>query len=75
MCCRDDHLVGVLRRLKPRLPIADAQFVDALALIKTPERQSQIVTGDLSGAPGPGYLAFLAAKGFTQAQFDASGCM
>ena len=42
---------------------------------KLDERQDQIVAGNLSGnAPdGPGYLAWLAGKGFTQAQFDASG--
>lgn len=39
------------------------------------ERQDQIVSGKLSGdVPiGPGYLAWLTGKGFTQAQFDASG--
>ena len=37
------------------------------------ERQSRIVTGELGPSPGAGHLAFLAAKGFTQAQFDASG--
>ncbi|MFO1488589.1 MAG: S8 family serine peptidase [Verrucomicrobiota bacterium] len=39
------------------------------------ERQDQIVAGNLSGnSPnGPGYLAWLAGKGFTQEQFDASG--
>src|SRR6185437_1842263 len=39
------------------------------------ERQDQIVAGNLSGTNlvGPGYLAWLASKGFTQAQFDASG--
>jgi len=42
---------------------------------KQDERQDQIVAGNLSGdVPlGPGYLAWLAGKGFTQAQFDASG--
>ncbi len=42
---------------------------------KVCERQDQIVAGNLSGnAPsGPGYLAWLESKGFTQAQFDASG--
>jgi hypothetical protein len=42
---------------------------------KLDERQDQIVAGNLSGnAPGgPGYLAWLAGKGFTQAQFTASG--
>ena len=39
------------------------------------ERQDQIIAGNLTGATpsGPGYLAWLASKGFTQAQFDASG--
>jgi subtilisin-like proprotein convertase family protein len=39
------------------------------------ERQGQIVAGALqgNGITGPGYLSFLASKGFTQAQFDASG--
>ena len=42
---------------------------------KLDERQDQIVAGNLSGdAPdGPGYLAWLESKGFTQAQFNASG--
>jgi hypothetical protein len=39
------------------------------------ERQDQILAGNLTGnsPTGPGYLAWLASKGFTQAQFDASG--
>ncbi len=42
---------------------------------KQDERQDQIVAGNLSGnvPSGPGYLAWLTGKGFTQAQFDASG--
>ena len=42
---------------------------------KVCERQDQIVAGNILGnAPsGPGYLAWLQSKGFTQAQFDASG--
>jgi hypothetical protein len=42
---------------------------------KLDERQDQIVAGNLSGAApdGPGYLAWLESKGFTQAQFNASG--
>ncbi len=42
---------------------------------KFDERQDQIMAGNLSGsAPsGPGYLAWLAGKGFTQAQFTAAG--
>ena len=43
--------------------------------VKSDECQDQIVAGNLAGgAPtGPGYLAWLAGKGFTQSQFDASG--
>jgi hypothetical protein len=41
------------------------------------ERQAQIIAGNLTnnGAlpAGPGYLTWLASKGFNQAQFDASG--
>lgn len=42
---------------------------------KCDERQDQIVAGNLSGdqPSGSGYLSWLASKGFTQAQFDASG--
>lgn len=42
---------------------------------KRDERQGMIVAGELSGngPSGPGYLAWLASKGFTQSQFDASG--
>ncbi|MGA3180897.1 MAG: S8 family serine peptidase [Verrucomicrobiota bacterium] len=41
---------------------------------KMDERQDQIVAGSISGdvPSGPGYLAWLQSKGFTQAQFDAS---
>ncbi len=39
------------------------------------ERQDQILAGNLAGnvPAGPGYLGWLATRGFTQAQFDASG--
>ena len=42
---------------------------------KQDERQDQIVAGNLTGnvPTAPGYLAWLAGKGFTQAQFTASG--
>lgn len=42
---------------------------------KNDERQDIIMTGTLTGnAPTPtNYLSYLASKGFTQAQFDASG--
>ncbi|MCC6819423.1 MAG: S8 family serine peptidase [Verrucomicrobia subdivision 3 bacterium] len=48
-------------------PYEEAQMHD--------ERQDQIIAGNLSGpAPsGPGYLAWLAGKGFTQEQFTATG--
>ncbi len=42
------------------------------------ERQDQILAGSLTSSPGvsvpsgPGYLAWLLSKGFTQAQFDTS---
>jgi hypothetical protein len=41
---------------------------------KSGEREDQIVAGNLAGdvPSSPGYLAWLACKGFTQAQFDAS---
>ena len=39
------------------------------------ERQDQIMAGNLVGSSpsGPGYLAWLTSKGFTQAQFTSSG--
>lgn len=42
---------------------------------KSDERQDQILAGNLSGIfpSGPGYLTWLAGKGFTQEQFTASG--
>ncbi|WP_224363257.1 S8 family serine peptidase [Hyalangium versicolor] len=42
---------------------------------KLDERQNIILTGQLTGnsPSAPGYLAWLASKGFTQAQFNASG--
>jgi len=42
---------------------------------KLDERQDQIMAANLSGSSpsGPGYLAWLASKGFTQAQFASSG--
>lgn len=44
---------------------------------KLDERQAQILAGNLSGnvPSGPGYLAWLAGRGFTQAQFTASGLL
>jgi uncharacterized repeat protein (TIGR01451 family) len=42
---------------------------------KQDERQAQIMAGNLNGTTptGPGYLAWLAGKGFTAEQFAASG--
>jgi hypothetical protein len=42
---------------------------------KNDERQAMLVSGNVSGnvPSGPGYLAWLAARGFNQAQFTASG--
>ncbi|HEX8539513.1 MAG TPA: S8 family serine peptidase, partial [Cystobacter sp.] len=42
---------------------------------KFDERQNMIVAGQLTGTgpTGPGYMAWLASKGFTQEQFTASG--
>ncbi|WP_233166161.1 S8 family serine peptidase [Archangium sp. Cb G35] len=42
---------------------------------KFDERQNMILAGQITGngPAGPGYLAWLASKGFTQAQFTASG--
>ncbi len=42
---------------------------------KVDERQNMIIAGQITGGgpTGPGYLAWLASKGFTQAQFTASG--
>ena len=45
------------------------------APVKQDERQAQIIAGNISGTSltGPGYLEWLTEKGFTRAQFDASG--
>ena len=42
---------------------------------KRDERQDQILAGNISGTgpTGPGYLSWLASKGFTQEQFTTSG--
>jgi hypothetical protein len=75
------HFINVVARLAP----ADLDRVAARpdvvsiqpchAARKLDERQDQIVAGNISGnvPVGPGYLAWLAGKGFTQEQFDASG--
>jgi hypothetical protein len=73
--------VNVIARLRP----ADLQLVaarqDVISIqpwftpTKSCERQDQIVAGHLDGnvPAGPGYLDWLAGKGFTDEQFAASG--
>ncbi len=62
-----------LERVAARPDVVSIQ--PCLRAQKQDERQDQIVAGNLfgSGPMGPGYLAWLAGKGFTQEQFDASG--
>ena len=75
------HFVDVVVRLSASDLAKIAARPDVLSIQphappkKVCERQDQIVAGNLSGnAPsGPGYLAWLGSKGFTQAQFNASG--
>jgi PKD repeat protein len=73
--------VNVVVRIPPQaLPQIAAQ-PDVVSIqpypepTKKDERQDQIMAGNLtgSGPSGPGYLAWLGTKGFTQAQFTASG--
>ncbi len=75
------HYVNMVVRLRPGdiTTIADQPDVISIQPYFTPrkfdERQDQIIAGNLSdSAPtAPGYLAWLASKGFTQAQFTSSG--
>ncbi len=64
---------GGLRRLAERPDVISIQKY--IPPVKLDERQGQIVAGNLTGTqPIPGdYLSWLAGKGFTQAQFTASG--
>ncbi len=72
---------NVIVRLDPAQLAVVAERPDVVSIqpyrIPRPsdEKQGQIVAGALAGnvPTGPGYLAFLAAKGFTQAQFTSSG--
>ncbi|MGA2174970.1 MAG: S8 family serine peptidase [Verrucomicrobiota bacterium] len=72
--------LNVIARLKPADVKALAARPDVISIRpflapkKLCERQDQIVAGNLSGnvPSGPGYLAWLAGKGFTQEQFTAS---
>ena len=73
--------LNVVAKVAPDRVPAIAQQPDVVSIHARPrfklldERQDMILAGQLTGnAPsGPGYLAWLTAKGFTQAQFDASG--
>ena len=68
-------------RLDPKFLTQIAAQPEVVAILpyfprqKFCERQDQIAAGNIiSNAPsGPGYLSWLASKGFTQAQFTASG--
>jgi PKD repeat protein len=73
--------VNVILRLNPERLNEIAAQPDVISIQpyferrKMDERQDQIMAGNLNGSQpaGPGYLAWLASKGFTQAQFNASG--
>jgi hypothetical protein len=73
--------LNVIVRLAPASLAQVAACPDVLSIQpyfqrrKFCERQAQIVAGNLSGTvpSGPGYLAWLTSKGFTQEQFIASG--
>jgi subtilisin-like proprotein convertase family protein len=72
---------NVIVRLDPAQIATLAERPDVVSIqpyvipLMRDEKQGQIVAGALSGGSptGPGYLSFLASKGFTQAQFTASG--
>jgi hypothetical protein len=73
--------LGVVVRIAPTNIAQLAACPDVISIQphgtprKVCERQDEIVAGNLSGnsLAGPGYLSWLAGKGFTQSQFDASG--
>lgn len=74
------NYVDIVARIAPAnlAQIASRPDVVAIQRFGTPkkvcERQDQIVAGNLSGnvPSGPGYLAWLQGKGFTQEQFNKS---
>ncbi|HWD91106.1 MAG TPA: S8 family serine peptidase [Verrucomicrobiae bacterium] len=82
---RMDFTRGLYRNLVVALPANQLDAIAAqpdvvsiqpyVAPKKRDERQDQIIAGNIANhvPTGPGYLAWLASKGFTQAQFDASG--
>ncbi len=73
--------LNVVARLNPQQLQRIATQPDVVAILpyfkpqKLDERQDQIIAGALTDSvpSGPGYLAWLASVGFTQAQFTASG--
>jgi hypothetical protein len=73
--------VNVIVRLSPENLALIAAQPEVISIqpyfmpVKFDERQDQIIAGNLSGnvPASPGYLAWLASKGFTQAQFTSSG--
>ena len=75
------HYLNVIVRLPPGRLAEIAARPEVISIQpyfdrrKFCERQDQIIAGNLSGniPIGPGYLAWLAGKGFTQTHFDASG--
>jgi uncharacterized repeat protein (TIGR01451 family) len=74
------HYVNLIARMTPQSVDVLAKQPDVVSIQpyavpqKFDERQDQIIAGNIvSFAPsGPGYLAWLAGKGFTQAQFTNS---
>jgi hypothetical protein len=82
---RQDYQMDAYHDLVVALPAAQVDAIAAQPDVisirpynepkKRDERQDQIVAGNLAGTvpSGPGYLDWLASKGFTQAQFNASG--
>jgi hypothetical protein len=64
---------ALLAQVAARPDVTSIQVQSPSAMMD--ERQDQTVAGNISGsAPtGPGYLAWLSSKGFTQAQFTSSG--
>ena len=78
---RSGDYYNIIVPLPPATVNGLAQLPDVISIqpYKAPEpldeRQAIILTGDLvNNQPrGPGYLAWLLAKGFTQEQFDSSG--
>ena len=75
------NYLNVIVRLPPARLAELAAHPEVISIQPYPEptrndeRQNQILAGNLSGTgpSGPGYLAWLASKGFTQEQFTASG--